>query len=54
MEKKEIQNCHESSINREGLPTYEAKELGLAKVKYDTYPYESSIVITGNEARKQD
>jgi arginyl-tRNA synthetase len=36
-------------INKEGLPTYEAKELGLAKVKYDTYPYESSIVITGNE-----
>ena len=36
-------------INKEGLPTYEAKELGLAKIKYDTYPYDSSIVITGNE-----
>jgi arginyl-tRNA synthetase len=36
-------------INKEGLPTYEAKELGLAKIKYDTYPYEKSIVITGNE-----
>lgn len=36
-------------MNKEGLPTYEAKELGLAKVKYDTYPYDSSIVITGNE-----
>ena len=36
-------------INKEGLPTYEAKELGLAKIKYDTYPYDASIVITGNE-----
>lgn len=36
-------------INREGIPTYEAKELGLAKVKYDMYPYDMSIVITGNE-----
>ncbi len=36
-------------INKEGLPTYEAKELGLAKLKYDTYPYDTSIVITGNE-----
>lgn len=36
-------------LNSEGLPTYEAKELGLAKVKYDTYPYDTSIVVTGNE-----
>jgi arginyl-tRNA synthetase len=36
-------------INKDGLPTYEAKELGLAKIKYDTYPYDTSIVITGNE-----
>lgn len=36
-------------INNYGIPTYEAKELGLAKVKHDTYPYERSIVITGNE-----
>ena len=36
-------------INKEGLPTYEAKELGLAKVKYDNYKYDQSIVITGNE-----
>lgn len=36
-------------INRDGLPTYEAKELGLAKIKYDTYPYDISIVITANE-----
>src|SRR3989344_4131653 len=36
-------------INSKGLPTYEAKELGLAKRKYDVYPYDKSIVITGNE-----
>ncbi len=36
-------------INSEGLPTYEAKELGLAKIKNDKYPYDISIVVTGNE-----
>ncbi len=36
-------------INKEGLPTYEAKELGLANIKYKEYPYDRSIVITGNE-----
>lgn len=36
-------------INKEGLPTYEAKELGLAKIKYDAYPYDISIVVTANE-----
>ncbi len=36
-------------INSEGLPTYEAKELGLAKIKYEDYPYDTSIIITGNE-----
>lgn len=36
-------------INAEGLPTYEAKELGLAKVKNDRYPYDLSVVVTGNE-----
>ncbi len=36
-------------INSEGLPTYEAKELGLAKIKHDDYPYDTSIIITGNE-----
>lgn len=36
-------------INAEGIPTYEAKELGLAKVKYDTFPYDESVVVTGNE-----
>ena len=30
-------------ISSEGLPTYEAKELGLAKIKYDRYKYNNSI-----------
>ncbi|QQR76834.1 arginine--tRNA ligase [Candidatus Nomurabacteria bacterium] len=36
-------------INSQGLPTYEAKELGLSKIKFDTYGYDESIVVTGNE-----
>jgi arginyl-tRNA synthetase len=36
-------------INSQGLPVYEAKELALAKIKYEKYPYDKSIVITGNE-----
>lgn len=36
-------------VNSEGLPTYEAKELGLVKIKYDRYNYDKSIIITGNE-----
>src|SRR5260221_5227273 len=36
-------------INSLGLPTYEAKELGLAPTKYKEYPYDLSIIITGNE-----
>lgn len=36
-------------INSDGLPTYEAKELGLARTKYDYFPYDESYVITANE-----
>lgn len=36
-------------INSDGLPTYEAKELGLSKIKYDKTKYDKSIIITGNE-----
>lgn len=36
-------------INSEGIPTYEAKELGLAPMKFDKYPYTKSVVVTGNE-----
>ena len=36
-------------INSQKLPTYEAKELGLAVTKYKKYKYDKSIVLTGNE-----
>jgi arginyl-tRNA synthetase len=36
-------------INSEGLPTYEAKELGLSKIKHEVFPYDGSVVVTGNE-----
>lgn len=37
-------------INSQGLPTYEAKELGLTKQKFDMYPdLSESIVVTANE-----
>lgn len=36
-------------INSEGLPTYEAKDLGLAKLKYQKYKYDRSVVVTANE-----
>jgi len=37
-------------VNREGLPTYEAKELALAKMKEDVLgTYDLSIVSTSNE-----
>jgi arginyl-tRNA synthetase len=36
-------------LNKAGLPTYEAKELALAKMKHDSYPYDFSMVVTANE-----
>lgn len=36
-------------VNSLGLPTYEAKELGLAPEKYRLVPYDVSIILTGNE-----
>ncbi len=36
-------------ITREGLPTYEGKEIGLAKVKYAEYQYDKGITVTANE-----
>lgn len=38
-------------INSQGLPTYEAKDLGNAKIKYEKYPYELSVIVTGNEIK---
>lgn len=36
-------------INKMGLPTYEAKEIGLAHEKYERYRFDESISITANE-----
>ena len=36
-------------INQLGLPTYEAKDLGLALAKFEKYPYDQSVIVTGNE-----
>ncbi|OHB15279.1 MAG: arginine--tRNA ligase [Candidatus Zambryskibacteria bacterium RIFOXYC1_FULL_39_10] len=36
-------------INSEGITTYEAKEVGLAKLKKEKYDYNQSITITANE-----
>ncbi|MBI2097809.1 MAG: arginine--tRNA ligase [Candidatus Vogelbacteria bacterium] len=36
-------------VTKEGLPTYEAKELGLVKLKQEKWPHDLSVVITGNE-----
>ncbi len=39
-------------INSQGIPTYEAKDLGNAKNKSDVYPYDLSVVVTGNEIKE--
>ncbi|MFA5999765.1 MAG: arginine--tRNA ligase [Candidatus Paceibacterota bacterium] len=36
-------------LNSEKLPTYEAKEVGLAQIKKDKYKYDESLTITANE-----
>lgn len=36
-------------VNKEGLPTYEAKEVGLILKKYDDYHFDHSIIVTANE-----
>ncbi len=36
-------------INKYGLPTYEAKEIGLALLKKERVDYDTSIIITANE-----
>ena len=36
-------------INREGLPTYEAKDVGLILKKKQDYNFDKSVVITANE-----
>ncbi|MBR3179924.1 arginine--tRNA ligase, partial [Candidatus Saccharibacteria bacterium] len=36
-------------INKEGVPTYEAKDVGLIFTKWEDYHFDKSVVITGNE-----
>ncbi|MBR3256866.1 arginine--tRNA ligase [Candidatus Saccharibacteria bacterium] len=36
-------------INREGLPTYETKDVGLLFTKYEDFKFDESVVVTGNE-----
>jgi arginyl-tRNA synthetase len=36
-------------INSEGLPTYEAKDIGLIMCKWEDYHFDRSVVITANE-----
>ncbi len=36
-------------VNKFGLPTYEAKDLGLAEIKRETYPFDLTLTVTGNE-----
>ncbi len=36
-------------INSEGLPTYEAKDVGLIFKKWEDYHFDRSVYITGNE-----
>jgi arginyl-tRNA synthetase len=39
-------------ITREGVPTYEAKDLPLSKLKYDAYPFDTSIIVTAVEQKE--
>lgn len=39
-------------INSLGLPTYEAKDLGLAITKYKKFPYDLSVIVVGTEVKE--
>lgn len=36
-------------LNKDGLPTYEGKEIGLVPTKHDAYKYDLGMTITANE-----
>jgi len=36
-------------VNKEGLPTYEAKDVGLSIKKWADYHFDESVIITGND-----
>lgn len=39
-------------INSEGLPTYEAKDLGLAAKKWQDYKFDLNVIITANDIQQ--
>jgi len=39
-------------INSIGLPTYEAKDLGLSLTKFANFQYDKSIIVVGNEIKE--
>lgn len=39
-------------ISSEGLPTYEAKDVGLSLIKWRDYAFDQSIIITANEQQQ--
>lgn len=36
-------------LNKDGLPTYDGKEIGLILTKYDAYNYDFGVTVTANE-----
>ena len=36
-------------LNKDGLPTYDGKEIGLVPTKYDAYNYDLGVTVTANE-----
>jgi arginyl-tRNA synthetase len=36
-------------VTRQGLPTYDGKEIGLAPMKYAAFPYDIGVTVTANE-----
>lgn len=36
-------------VNKDGLPTYDGKEIGLVEIKHKAYNYDRSVIVTANE-----
>ena len=48
--KGEVHNMHTRVfINKQGLPTYETKDVGLILKKWEDFHFDKSVIITGNE-----
>src|SRR5690606_1738177 len=39
-------------LTSEGVPTYEAKDLPLSRLKYEAYPFDRSFIITAVEQKE--